>query len=159
MTLAAGGFADTVVDGPLVLAVGVSALAGLVSFLSPCVLPLVPGYISYVTGIAGADLDAAVGLDPHGRPVPAADPSGGSAASLRRTPPAAPPPPPASAHLGDIFSGYSRENVAQSGEGAGASDAEQAGDADGGCRAAAGAGSGAARQRAVRGSASPRSSP
>ncbi len=62
-------FAGTVVDGPLVAAVGVSALAGLVSFLSPCVLPLVPGYISYVTGISGADLDEAVGTDPHGNAV------------------------------------------------------------------------------------------
>jgi len=61
--------AGTVVDGPLIAAAGVSALAGLISFLSPCVLPLVPGYISYVTGIAGADLDAAVGSDPHGRAV------------------------------------------------------------------------------------------
>ncbi|GAB2928399.1 cytochrome c biogenesis CcdA family protein [Micromonospora polyrhachis] len=34
-------------------------LAGLVSFLSPCILPLVPGYLSYVTGLAGSDLDAA----------------------------------------------------------------------------------------------------
>src|SRR5688572_13550635 len=39
---------------------GVAALAGLVSFLSPCVLPLVPGYLSYVTGLAGADLDDAL---------------------------------------------------------------------------------------------------
>ena len=38
--------------------VGVAALAGLVSFLSPCVLPLVPGYLSYVTGLVGADLAA-----------------------------------------------------------------------------------------------------
>ena len=54
-------FADTAQSGPLVLAVAVSAIAGLVSFLSPCVLPLVPGYLSYVTGLAGADLDAALG--------------------------------------------------------------------------------------------------
>jgi cytochrome c-type biogenesis protein len=46
--------------GPLVVAVAVAALAGLVSFLSPCVLPLVPGYLSYVTGLAGADLDDAL---------------------------------------------------------------------------------------------------
>jgi cytochrome c-type biogenesis protein len=52
-------FADVAAGGPLVLAVGVSAAAGLVSFLSPCVLPLVPGYLSYMTGLAGADLDAA----------------------------------------------------------------------------------------------------
>lgn len=49
-------FADTVTDGPLLLALPVAALAGLVSFLSPCVLPLVPGYLSYVTGLTGADL-------------------------------------------------------------------------------------------------------
>ncbi|WBB78006.1 cytochrome c biogenesis protein CcdA [Micromonospora sp. WMMD882] len=46
-------------SGPLWLAVGAAALAGLVSFLSPCVLPLVPGYLSYVTGLAGADLEGA----------------------------------------------------------------------------------------------------
>ncbi|MFE2879759.1 cytochrome c biogenesis CcdA family protein [Streptomyces roseus] len=38
------------------LALPISVLAGLVSFFSPCVLPLVPGYLSYVTGISGADL-------------------------------------------------------------------------------------------------------
>ncbi|HET6529320.1 MAG TPA: cytochrome c biogenesis protein CcdA [Actinoplanes sp.] len=54
-------FADIAGSGPLLLAVAVSALAGLVSFLSPCVLPLMPGYLSYVTGLAGADLDAALG--------------------------------------------------------------------------------------------------
>jgi cytochrome c-type biogenesis protein len=54
-------FADIARGGPLLLAVGVAALAGLVSFLSPCVLPLVPGYLSYVTGLAGADLESARG--------------------------------------------------------------------------------------------------
>ncbi|WBC10806.1 cytochrome c biogenesis protein CcdA [Micromonospora sp. WMMA1947] len=44
-------------SGPLLLAVGAAALAGLVSFLSPCVLPLMPGYLSYVTGLAGSDLE------------------------------------------------------------------------------------------------------
>jgi cytochrome c-type biogenesis protein len=66
----AGGFAEIASSGPLLLAVAVAALAGLVSFLSPCVLPLVPGYLSYVTGMAGADLDAALGTDPHGNPLP-----------------------------------------------------------------------------------------
>ncbi len=51
------GFASTVTSGPLVAAVVVAAIAGLVSFLSPCVLPLVPGYLSYVTGLSGADLE------------------------------------------------------------------------------------------------------
>lgn len=49
-------FAEIVQDGSLVLAVPVAILAGLVSFLSPCVLPLVPGYLGYVTGLSGADL-------------------------------------------------------------------------------------------------------
>jgi cytochrome c-type biogenesis protein len=48
--------ADTVLDGSLLLAAPVALAAGLVSFLSPCVLPLVPGYLSYVTGMSGADL-------------------------------------------------------------------------------------------------------
>jgi cytochrome c-type biogenesis protein len=46
----------SVIDGPLLLAVPVAAAAGAVSFLSPCILPLVPGYLSYVTGLSGADL-------------------------------------------------------------------------------------------------------
>ena len=48
----------------------VAALAGLVSFLSPCVLPLVPGYLSYVTGLAGADLDDALQRPERRRPGP-----------------------------------------------------------------------------------------
>jgi len=46
----------TVTDGSMLLAVPLAAAAGLVSFLSPCVLPLVPGYLSYVTGLTGEDL-------------------------------------------------------------------------------------------------------
>ena len=49
-------FAQTVLSGPLLLAVGAAALAGLVSFASPCVLPLVPGYVGYVTGLSGSSL-------------------------------------------------------------------------------------------------------
>lgn len=52
----ADSFVDAVTDGPLLLALPVAAVAGVVSFLSPCVLPLVPGYLSYVTGLSGADL-------------------------------------------------------------------------------------------------------
>ena len=48
--------AETVSSGSLLLAVPIALAAGLVSFLSPCVLPLVPGYLSYVTGLTGADL-------------------------------------------------------------------------------------------------------
>jgi cytochrome c-type biogenesis protein len=44
-------------DGSLLIAVPVSVAAGLVSFASPCVLPLVPGYLGYVTGLTGIDLE------------------------------------------------------------------------------------------------------
>ncbi|TDU05821.1 cytochrome c-type biogenesis protein [Streptomyces sp. 846.5] len=49
------------VSGALVLAVPVALLGGLVSFFSPCVLPLVPGYLSYVTGFSAVDLASAEG--------------------------------------------------------------------------------------------------
>lgn len=52
---AAGG-ASTVTNGSLLLAIPVAFAAGVVSFLSPCVLPLVPGYLSYITGVTGADM-------------------------------------------------------------------------------------------------------
>ncbi|MFF8916719.1 cytochrome c biogenesis CcdA family protein [Streptomyces sp. NPDC015032] len=57
LTLAAlQGENQTIVDGALIVALPVAVLAGLVSFFSPCVLPLVPGYLSYVTGVSGTDL-------------------------------------------------------------------------------------------------------
>lgn len=57
MTSNSGGtFPHAVTSGSLLVAVPVALLAGLVSFLSPCVLPLVPGYLSYVTGMTGAEL-------------------------------------------------------------------------------------------------------
>ncbi|MET8578023.1 cytochrome c biogenesis protein CcdA [Streptomyces sp. NPDC005012] len=43
-------------SGALLLALPIAVLGGLVSFFSPCVLPLVPGYLSYVTGVTGTDL-------------------------------------------------------------------------------------------------------
>ncbi|MEU6176357.1 cytochrome c biogenesis CcdA family protein [Streptomyces coeruleorubidus] len=46
----------TVLNGALLVALPIALLGGLVSFFSPCVLPLVPGYLSYVTGVAGTDL-------------------------------------------------------------------------------------------------------
>jgi cytochrome c-type biogenesis protein len=49
------GLAETAAAGPLLVAVGVSVLAGLVSFASPCVVPLVPGYLSYLAAVVGAD--------------------------------------------------------------------------------------------------------
>lgn len=49
-------FAGIASSGSLVLAVPVAVVAGALSFFSPCVLPLVPGYLSYVTGMTGAQL-------------------------------------------------------------------------------------------------------
>ncbi|MEP6599245.1 MAG: cytochrome c biogenesis protein CcdA [Actinomycetota bacterium] len=52
---ASAGLTGTVENGPLLVAAGVAVLVGLIGFLSPCVLPLVPGYLSYVAGLSGAD--------------------------------------------------------------------------------------------------------
>lgn len=49
------GVGHLILSGPLLFAVPVAAAAGAVTFLSPCVLPLVPGYLSYVTGMSGVD--------------------------------------------------------------------------------------------------------
>ncbi len=49
-------FRDTALSGSLLLAIPVAVIAGLVSFFSPCVIPLLPGYLSYATGLSGADL-------------------------------------------------------------------------------------------------------
>jgi cytochrome c-type biogenesis protein len=54
-----GWFHGTVLSGSLLLALPVAAAAGLVSFFSPCVVPLLPGYLSYATGLSGADLESA----------------------------------------------------------------------------------------------------
>ena len=53
---------ETVTSGSLAVALVIAFAAGIVAFLSPCVLPLAPGYVSYVTGLTGAEL-----ADPTGR--------------------------------------------------------------------------------------------
>lgn len=50
------GIAETVASGSLVIAMLLAFAAGIVSFASPCVLPLAPGYLSYVTGLTGAEI-------------------------------------------------------------------------------------------------------
>ncbi|TJZ51883.1 cytochrome c biogenesis protein CcdA [Streptomyces piniterrae] len=50
---------QTILTGALIAAVPAALIGGLVSFFSPCVLPLVPGYMSYVTGVTGTDLGEA----------------------------------------------------------------------------------------------------
>ena len=49
------GFAEAAAAGPLLAALGLCVLAGLVSFASPCVVPLVPGYLSYLAAVVGVD--------------------------------------------------------------------------------------------------------
>jgi len=65
-------FGSLVTDGPLLVAAGVAALVGLISFASPCVLPLVPGYLAYVSGLVGS-----------GAPATAPVPSGTVATAVR----------------------------------------------------------------------------
>lgn len=52
-------FVEQVTSGTMLLAVPVAVVAGAVSFFSPCVVPLLPGYVSYATGLSGADLETA----------------------------------------------------------------------------------------------------
>jgi cytochrome c-type biogenesis protein len=58
------------VSGPLLAAAAVAVLAGAVSFASPCVVPLVPGYLAYLAGLVGADA-------PPATPVEAREPRAG----------------------------------------------------------------------------------
>jgi cytochrome c-type biogenesis protein len=68
-------FSGLVADGPLLVAAAVAALVGLISFASPCVLPLVPGYLSYVAGLVGTPA-------PERAPAPV---GGGATATAVRT--------------------------------------------------------------------------
>jgi cytochrome c-type biogenesis protein len=107
-----GGIEHLVQAGPLILAAPIAAAAGALTFLSPCVLPLVPGYLSYVTGMSGTDAQRAeaaaaerVAVAPDGTTVAvgaAASPATASAdtastlgapASRAATPPATAPRP------------------------------------------------------------------
>ena len=62
-------FRESAASGSLLVALPVALLAGLVSFFSPCVIPLLPGYLSYATGLSGADLESA-GRNDHWAVVP-----------------------------------------------------------------------------------------
>jgi cytochrome c-type biogenesis protein len=82
---------EVVTSGSLLLAALVAFAAGVVSFLSPCVLPLVPGYLSFITGLSGAELAgeadtgaAGTGRDPEGGATGTGrDPEGGAAGTGR----------------------------------------------------------------------------
>ncbi|MEH3143093.1 MAG: cytochrome c biogenesis CcdA family protein [Mycobacterium kyogaense] len=53
--------AEIASSGPLLIAIAVSVLAGVVSFASPCVVPLVPGYVSYLAAVVGVEDSPASG--------------------------------------------------------------------------------------------------
>lgn len=55
-------FTTQIFDGNLILAMVVAAIAGLISFFSPCVLPLVPGYLSYAAGMTDVKKKGRVAL-------------------------------------------------------------------------------------------------
>ncbi|MGH3620770.1 MAG: cytochrome c biogenesis CcdA family protein [Sciscionella sp.] len=57
--------AELAASGPLLLAGGLALLAGAVSFASPCVIPLVPGYLAYLAGLVGADSPAVDAYEPR----------------------------------------------------------------------------------------------
>ena len=99
------GVTQLVTSGPLILALPVAAAAGAVTFLSPCCLPLVPGYLSFVTGMAGASGsptaaagDAPGPVPPGGSPDPdgsdGPDGTGGSGVTVAARPLATTVPPP-----------------------------------------------------------------
>lgn len=77
---------DIVLAGPLVVAALIAVAAGLLSFFSPCCLPLVPGYLSFVTGSAGAD---GVRAASSAGPTPALVSSGAVGADSASYPPSA----------------------------------------------------------------------
>ncbi|SCX60273.1 cytochrome c-type biogenesis protein [Klenkia marina] len=96
-------FADLVTDGSLVVAVAVAALVGVISFASPCVLPLVPGYLGYVAGLSGTHATAAT--DPGHRAAAAApaQPAGSPVAQV--APPRHRPRSPISPGRGRVLTG------------------------------------------------------
>jgi cytochrome c-type biogenesis protein len=51
-----GDIGTIITSGSLLIAIPIAFAAGIVAFLSPCVLPLAPGYVSYITGLTGAEL-------------------------------------------------------------------------------------------------------
>jgi cytochrome c-type biogenesis protein len=105
-----GGIEHLILSGPLLLAVPVAAAAGAVTFLSPCVLPLVPGYLSYVTGMSGVDAQQAAGAGGagiEGKPPGAGGAPGPAAVAVTTVAPSTPAtaarPPRRRAVLGTLL--------------------------------------------------------
>jgi cytochrome c-type biogenesis protein len=102
------GAAQLVTSGPLILALPVAAAAGAVTFLSPCCLPLVPGYLSFVTGMAGASGSSPTPAAVSSAPASAAGPDlGGPAVAVAARPvaPVAPVVPVAPAARARVVGG------------------------------------------------------
>jgi cytochrome c-type biogenesis protein len=101
-----GGIGHLILSGPLLFAVPVAAAAGAVTFLSPCVLPLVPGYLSYVTGMSGVDAQQTAGpggAGAGGDPVPVGPAAVAVTTVAPSTPATAVPPPRRRAVLGTLL--------------------------------------------------------
>jgi cytochrome c-type biogenesis protein len=75
------GVGHLILSGPLLFAVPVAAAAGAVTFLSPCVLPLVPGYLAYITGMSGVDGQRSAADGGGAVPSPAGPPAAGNDAA------------------------------------------------------------------------------
>ena len=80
-----GGLQHLILSGPVLLAIPVAAAAGAVTFLSPCCLPLVPGYLSYLTGMSGDSANDR-GRGPAASPAPAGVASVATGGSLALAP-------------------------------------------------------------------------
>jgi cytochrome c-type biogenesis protein len=105
-----GGIGHLILYGPLLFAVPVAAAAGAVTFLSPCVLPLVPGYLSYVTGMSGVDAQQAAGTGgagTGGKPIGGGSAPGPAAVAVTTVAPTTPAtaarPPRRRAVLGTLL--------------------------------------------------------
>ena len=94
------GVGQLVTSGPLLLALPVAAAAGAVTFLSPCCLPLVPGYLSFVTGMAGTGgPQAAPAVDGPSDQSPPTDGPGASGLAVAARPVAPARPAPAKSRV------------------------------------------------------------
>jgi cytochrome c-type biogenesis protein len=100
--------ASLVSSGPLLLAMPVAAAAGAVTFLSPCCLPLVPGYLAYITGMSGVDSGGKGAAASAAASAVAAAPgsaAGGSITATVTEAPATAPAGPANAPRGRMVAG------------------------------------------------------
>ena len=97
------GFQQLVISGPLVLAMPVALAAGAITFISPCCLPLVPGYLSYVAGMSGADAERTAAVA-----TPPAQPGGAAAAIAPSGPAVALAASPSTAQAGTAAPGATR---------------------------------------------------